>query len=529
MNIQIKLNHNAGYRWWVQGAVAAKGFAYISGKLYQDQELADYLNNMGQQQAIVNILEQMAGQFAFVIRAPGMFLAAVDHIRSFPLFYEEMKSGLDITDELREKRIAKSGLDEEQIDFLQHSLYTLENKTLLRNVKQIPAGRYLTLENGKSVLKEYWRFSYADQQITNQCEAVNEIAKGYEDVFSKCAELLQGRTAVVPLSGGYDSRLVVQKLLDAGIPKERIVAYTYGDEKMTDVVISKRVAQAYGIRHYFVPYNKKETVPFFNKQFRTLVLQAGNASSLPCVQEWYAVHVLKQMGILNGSCVMVPGYGGILPGHYMKEELLTPQKQWRELIGRFIKKDFLGVSPMKSAEQGEKLKDLIMSSSYFKGLKEDGADLGYVMAYERYIYQEEQSKFIQNAVRCYEMEGMAWLTPFLFKEQFATWGKLDNHLRLHNQAFFAYTQEAFDETAKAIPFTGSKVRREKKNVPVPISKIGTLARLIFKREKIHYLLALVPFPIYFRSGIKKRWGINDIIGQEYIRVLREIAGRERRE
>ena len=50
--------------------------------------------------------------------------------------------------------------------------------------------------------------------------------------------------------------------------------------------------------------------PLYEKEFKQFALFVGNGTSLPHLQEWFAVNQLREKGVLPKDCVFITGYGG---------------------------------------------------------------------------------------------------------------------------------------------------------------------------------------------------------------------------
>ena len=73
---------------------------------------------------------------------------------------------------------------------------------------------------------------------------------------------LDGRTAVIPLSGGADSRMVVSMLKNQGY--EKVICYTYGKPGNRESEMSKAVAEEYGYEWHIIPHSAEEIAKLRN-------------------------------------------------------------------------------------------------------------------------------------------------------------------------------------------------------------------------------------------------------------------------
>lgn len=518
MDFNVELVNNFGYKWFVRDDAWVKGFMAVDGIIYRDEGFAEFISSKKKAE-IIEICQKADGHFAIVIKDNNGISIISDHMRSFPIFVIKGDK-ICITDNIDTSVIAVSEFDEVQKKCFENALFTFEEKTLFKNIEQVPAGVVCTVSESGIVYEDYWKFKYNDNQIKDEAEAVETIKGGYDRLFALCKELIGDSKVVIPLSGGYDSRLVLNGLLKNGISKEKIITFTYGRVGYEDGVLSKQIADSVGVAHYFVDYCNKKARSFFKQNYRKFAMYAGMTSSVPCIQEWYAVNELKARGAIDEDCVFMPGYGGVLPGHYVREFMLDNSGNDKVKISEHIKRTMLLNNPKQNASDIKEIQNLFINSKYFSSSE----SVNYIEGYERMIYAEEQSKFILNAARDYELVGCKWITPFFFKDQYAVWGSIDNELRLANKAFFKCMETYFIPTLKGIPFTGSKVSKKAKKNNVIILIIKTRTQMIFNRSKSHYLFGMIPSKVFFGAFFKNKFSvaINHTVGCEYLKILKKI-------
>lgn len=120
---------------------------------------------------------------------------------------------------------------------------TFGEKTFLQNIRQQRAGiLYSFRESGQP---QAWApvVRAVSATHTSVVDAADDYAERLRALFRIYASSNRGfRTA---LSGGYDSRLILALLLDAGVDPE---LYVYGAEGDPDVVVAKEIAQGEGLR-----------------------------------------------------------------------------------------------------------------------------------------------------------------------------------------------------------------------------------------------------------------------------------------
>lgn len=522
MMVEVRLENDLGYKWFYSREadkdVWLKGFFIKDEHVYFAQDFLGYVSGCTRE----NLIESCRvadGHFLIVVCDSEGVIVVSDHMRSFPVLIVKRENGYCVTDAISAQELHNSEFDDLQRSAFENALYTFGEKTLCKDITQVPAGSYCTISEAGITYEAYWQFRYAEKQILDKKQAVGVLADGYDKLFATCKELIGERNVVIPLSGGYDSRLILNGLLQNGVEKERIITFTYGRSDYEDRILSEKIAKAVGVRHYFINYCTKDARKFFAREFARFSYYAAMLVSVPCIQEWYAVSVLKEQGIINENCVFMPGYGGILPGHYIQAFMFQDDVDMKQLIRKYIRKTMLSNKAGSSKNELAKLQDIIMESKHFTA--DDNHDINYIESYERLIYLEEQSKFILNAVRDYEYVGCEWITPFFFKMQYDVWSQIDNTLRLNNKAYMQCMESYFMPELKEIPFTGSKIKRKSKTKFKIFRIVLWLLKLCFNREEIHYLFGMIPNKVFYKTILKNKFvvSINYLVGCEYYKNM----------
>src|SRR5699024_2673074 len=103
--------------------------------------------NINNENDMFNLLQKARGYFSIVHISNNTLFAAVDHIRSYPLFYGYKKSTFFISDNAEWVREHLGDKDKDELAKTEFKLagYVTGPDTLYPNVKQLQAGEMLTL------------------------------------------------------------------------------------------------------------------------------------------------------------------------------------------------------------------------------------------------------------------------------------------------------------------------------------------------------------------------------------------------
>ncbi len=258
-------------------------------------------------QTFPEALNQLNGLFSAVFEDGGNTWLGTDHARALPLFYAVQDGELLVSDQARLLREALGSVtfDETSVkEFEAAELFVSGHHTLFNGIFQIQAGEAVRFdgENGE-ISRVFYEACARDcvnpvgaafgrpQQPHNapesrraggvapynlgsflgsraianrhcnvgpfadETEMREAFAQTYDGVGDRLVQALSGRTAILSLSGGADSRMVAELLLSRGYTN--IVCYTYGRKGCADARFAEGYAREKGLQWHFIPYTRK--------------------------------------------------------------------------------------------------------------------------------------------------------------------------------------------------------------------------------------------------------------------------------
>ena len=196
--------------WARAGRSRARGYAHLEGRFCAAGEFAAALDATATDSAWIETIGRLNGCFAVVTERNDRVLAAVDRIRSIPLFYA--LDNLDVCLSDSAYRVVPAGpgtIDTVAAAEFCLTGYVTGRETLCAGVFQLEAGEIISIDPARPVALErhrYHRFRHGDFIATGVADLIDSLENVHAKVFRRLADGIGGRTIVVPLSGGYDSR-----------------------------------------------------------------------------------------------------------------------------------------------------------------------------------------------------------------------------------------------------------------------------------------------------------------------------------
>lgn len=447
-NITVNLSDS----WVISENTYVKGRAFSNGRYLKGKKLTDYLRTS---KDIKKACAGLNGFFSFVIKGPDSVVIGADRTRSIPLFYGINDRFAYISDNPYwiKDQTGDSGYDEiSEKEFLLLGFVSGKD-TLFKNVKQIQAGEIISFskdtKDTDSVIKispsRYYRFIHKNYFEMNREQLFEAHESVLTEAFQRLIRLAGGRTIVLPLSGGYDSRLVASTLKRLGY--NNIIAFSFGKPGNNDSVMSKRVAEKLGIQWLFIPYDNEKTYKWYNSEERKEYgIKADCAGTILQDREWPAVYELKKQGLIPDDSIFVPGHSGdFTAGGWIPKKFLRKNVQEDEFIDTILNKHYImwnwkaGRDKLRSAFAAKILENV---EAELFNIQTDAAN-----AYEKWQWQEDEVKHHTNSTRIYEYFGYEWWMPLWDSEYMDFWSRVPLKWRFKKRlykecVFLTYSQTA---------------------------------------------------------------------------------------
>lgn len=445
----VRIHLDAARRWSSVDGGAATGSAFRGGALLEREALARYVAGTNDSGAFEATLDQLNGFFAVIRHTGRMLYAAVDHVRSVPLYYATAGERFLLSDDARWLEAKLGHTDRDPLATAEFLLtgYVTGGETLNPRINQLQAGEMLVVRDTDSGLavsiRRYFEFVRTELLQAPAEELKRKLAARFDESVQRLLELANGRQLVIPLSGGYDSRLIAALVKRFGY--ERVRTFTYGRAGNAEAKISQDIARALEFEWTYVPYDPGRWRDWFATPERAEYFElAHGLTSVPHIQDWPAVWQLREQGLLDEDAIFVPGHTGdfISGGHtlagFAPEETYAPEQYAQAVTQahyRLWRPDAVLPDP-------EALCSRIWSRSTHEA-PGPLSGLEAIALHDKWDWQERQAKFIVNSLRVYEYWGYDWWMPMWDKEFVRFWQNVPLQFRQDQMLYVEYVTEAF--------------------------------------------------------------------------------------
>lgn len=390
----------------------------------------------------------LQGFFSFVIEGGGVIKAGVDRIRSMPLFYALQENKLwlsDSADWIKEQLLCENMDPVAKDEFLLAGYVTGED-TLYSSIKQIQAGETITFKFDGNVVRSekyrYFQFVHREPLEYNVESLEQKLQNVVDKVIDRLIAYANGRQIVIPLSGGYDSRLIAAILKRKNY--ENVLCFTYGKPYNKEANFSRAVAESLEFKWLFIEYNEslwKES--WCGEDARKYQSYAANCTSLPHIQDWLAVKILKNQNLIDEDCLFVPGHSGdFVAGSHIPDWVYRDKKNTKGDLMESIFEDHYSNVPISYTQNVDKSALYHRINDRIK-IDVDSSKVSLANAYEFWDWQERQAKYIANSVRVYEFYNYDWWMPLWDKDFVEFWMDVPLPLRRGRDWFKQWIQKIY--------------------------------------------------------------------------------------
>ena len=436
---RIKLHFMNDVCWSRFRTTYAKGSVFINEQLFAASQLAEILTVHSSFEDFVSALRELNGFFAVVQITDGSVFLAVDHVRSLPLFYAVRRTEVFVSDDAH--WIREQVRDEEEVDELSVAEFLLTRSvsgrdTLLRSVKQVQAGEAVALiPTSEGVRMQANRFYEFDHAQTTQPfeELMRRSDLSLTSAFRRLTAYAAGKTIVVPLGGGLDSRLIMLMLKRTGYDK--VVSFTYGRPTNQESEISRKVASELGFSWIFIPYSNDLWRDWYkSKQWSEYSRFANGLCSTPHLQDWPAVWELKRKELVPPDSIFVPGHlpapndvGHRLPVEWLNERNISVDEMASEICKAYCTlQDWPSHKTLVEPELIRKIESILRPPAVLTPKQA-------IDYFDRWSWESSWAKFMINSVRVYEFWGYRWWLPLWDLEFVHFWRNLPFELRFEKR------------------------------------------------------------------------------------------------
>ncbi|MFC2359400.1 MAG: asparagine synthase-related protein, partial [Actinomyces dentalis] len=368
---------------------------------------------------------------------------STDRARSHHLLFARAGDTWVVCDDPQELRrlVPSWQRDEAAAEVFLHTAFTVGTTTLVRGVRATPAGAVVELRPDGSWTSRPWEaYRYDPEPIT----APEEFSAVFRDALDATVERMLrdagDRRLLVPLSGGLDSRLLAAWLKRHGA--RNAAAFTYGVPGSAEAAVSRDVAGALGLDWFCVELDPAEVArAWAGPDGADFQERTWGATSLPHVQDWYALLTMRERDLVDADAVFLPGH--TIVGNMHDEDLLDGGPPRARVL--------TAVAAHHCPLQGDRgawrrlprLRREVVRAADEVSFPDGARSVQELI--EWFNIRERQAKYINGSMKAYEAFGYGWALPMLDVEVWRAWLRGSQELTATRRWYGDFTAEAFAE------------------------------------------------------------------------------------
>jgi asparagine synthase (glutamine-hydrolysing) len=419
MEINILQSANYGWKRYRVGnySVIFKGYLLNNKKFSIFKKIHFLLNKKNFKISDFSCLvKNLLGHFSIIIYNSKKVFCVVDHVRSIPLFYHYNNKKIYISssplDILRDSTLRLKSNNMKAALEIAMSGFTIGNKTLSENIFQLEAGQLLLLNNNKININQYYFYKPWKEINSSKSKLKKRLTKNLLDTIKRTAKSCEKRQILIPLSGGYDSRLIASGLRKIGV--KNVVCFSYGLKNNFESNTAEKIAKRLGYEYIYIPTSLSEQKKNFNQKiFKKFLQFTDTLCNSPVLIDYSIIKKLYQNKRIKKNAIIINGNSGdfISGGHVFSEAILRKKININQIIELIFNKHFNLWNLLKSNQNNEYIKKQI----YLKILE---ISKKYIVprsklwaVAESFEWITRQSKWVTTTQRSYEFFGFDWRLP----------------------------------------------------------------------------------------------------------------------
>jgi asparagine synthase (glutamine-hydrolysing) len=394
--------HTDKYHWTCRNGIRVTGQVWMDDLYMAGELLADHFeNNAGSFSDFRNLTSKLNGQFSVLIKKENEVWLKCSLTWSYPLFYCISAGQITVSDEAGVclESLPERIFNEEVEPYFLNFGVTPVSETLIRNLNQTRPGETVKIDILTGTAANYVNpLNHEEGAHKSKEETAGEI----RHLFNKYAGFLQNKKVLLPLTRGYDSRLLACLLKESGI--SQVVCATWGRVGGSERETAEKVAKKLGFRYIFIPYNPQTSEGFVDdKSFQSYISFSGHYSSMPYLQDFFAVEKLKLTGEIDEETVVLPGHpGDFIRGSHLYRSL--PKQQPEDIISNII--SLFGTSFPLSKYQLKQIHERIRTDFF-----QDSSTITNREKFQNWDFEERQCKLTGNSSQVYNYFNINYLMP----------------------------------------------------------------------------------------------------------------------
>lgn len=381
--------------------------------------------------------------YAGVWEKDGKLFILADHIRSIPLYYSIGNNTVSISDNaVHLAQVLSLPIDPWKEKEFASSGFVGRGRTLYEGIAGTRAGELIVIDLYAQTVSSLSHFStYNSFETFGDESAFDDLML---EGFGEIAKSLEGKTVLLSLSGGHDSRAIATMLKRVGV--HDVLCFSYGYEGSREAEIAKNLASALGFPWKSVCFTLEEMRAFrTSEEWKKLVpvLFHGDSYHFPA-----AVIALKKVL----QYVDDPGQCVYMPGHIIEDAFLTI---WDDIkrpqsFNDIMVRNWFGMRKVTECTK-------MQCANWFDPWHQLQSESDRAVSCAAIWRQECYPKLYCDDVRIAEYFGVGWRLPLMNRLLAGYFLRLDKKATYDRDFWYRYTDKFIKPYSQNVPYSDTVV------------------------------------------------------------------------
>ena len=312
-----------GPEFYGETGVYINGYILPRNKIFNDYAETDQYRTIASLYAKFGkeFISYIKGYFVIIIFINGNIDVYFDQTGLFRAFYVKKNREIFISGSVN--LLMKAGINPE-FDDVSLCLQSLFHRvplhyTVFRGISKTVYGDYFLIQKAGVTHGKHWKpGDLLEGNTAGKSPGIKEFAELFRENLGNFNLYLKPDNHYITLTGGKDSRTILAALLRSGI---KPAGLTYGDEKSSDAVYSKLLADACGMKHLTI--SPPDTREWFQTEAERIVATFNPEINIHRSHRYYAFS--KAAESCPGTTAFYSGYlgGELLAGVFNDDLIFT--------------------------------------------------------------------------------------------------------------------------------------------------------------------------------------------------------------
>lgn len=429
--------------------VFVRGHAFYEDEYVEAAEIGDLVRETEGVSELSSLLDGFNGFYSIVVDRGEQTLIASDRMRTGPVFYASTDDAFLITDDcgwILDRTTDKHRSDLSEIEYERSRIVTGPN-TLYREISQLQSGEIVVLDKTDNEVerRQHHVHTTSDERYDSG-ELGEKFMDVLDNVFDRVTRAAQGRQIVVPLSGGYDSRLIALMLKRSGY--ENVITYSDKSSGSENAKVAKKVADNLDLPWATVDITHSDWRSFYNSErWDEYFDKAGYLGSLPIPTHIFTLERLIEKGEISRDAIVLPGHSALDTMKATPERLEAKSDiDIGELTSLIIDQHFKYNTHVQIPQR--RLANRVVNTI---GMDTPDVPDSTVEAFERWRLKERRTKLIVNGNRPFDFVGLDCWIPLEDEELYEFWRKVPMEQKRNRSFYERHITELYSRTAGINP------------------------------------------------------------------------------